>query len=73
MQKEFDAEPSHGGLSHYDGEIINTVVNMVTVFINGVESTCKYADLMDAVQSEIDAAGGNGSFSFVFGVEFKEI
>jgi hypothetical protein len=72
MKKEFDAEYNRSGKSHYDDEIINAGVNLITVLINGIESTCKYVDLMDAVQSEIDAAG-NGRFSFSFGVEFNGV
>ena len=74
MSKEFDVdtEPLYGGFSKYDFQQEQEYVELVSVEINGVKSDRLYDDLMDAVQSEIDAAG-NGRFSFVFGTFFKEI
>lgn len=72
MQKEFDAEPHYRGFSKYDFQPEQEYVELVSVEINGVKSDLLYENLIDAVQSEIDAAG-NGRFSFSFGVEFKEV
>lgn len=69
---EFDAEPLYGGFSKYDFQPEQGYEELVSVEINGVKSDCLYDNLMEAVQSEIDAAG-NGRFSFVFGTCFKEI